>query len=162
MSSDLAASLNAFAALLSVMAQSLAPVMLSDLYRQIVGQLGDHLVNRAILSKVWSERSSLQFAYDVEYGWLPAASRGLSGRIRRPDIPFRRLVDASRLLSVPSGVRQGSDNSQTVTMSHMVRVTWDDNAQDAYADALQRLNVKSVTDRQEVKAILRKRPECWR
>ena len=110
-----------------------------------------------MLPKVWSEKGGKQFLLDVEYGWITAVREATFVKIKRPENGLRRLLDAAKLVSLPTA--SGGEN---IAISKVVQAVWDDKDNVTLEETLSKIGVKEITGRQELKAILRKRPECWR
>lgn len=167
-SPDLISPITIFSALLSALAAALPPITINRLYRQICGQLQDSIITRVVLPKVWSEKGGKQFMFDVQYGWVAAAKEATAAKVRRPENGLRRLLDAARLVSLPASTSQGTGVSlnppenEVTPISKVVQATWDDTNDSAFLECMEKIGVKELLGRKEVKAILRKRPECWR
>ena len=117
------------------------------------------LITRSVLPKIWSENGGQQFLLDVQSGWLTAAKGSLSGKVRRPENGLSRLLAAARLVSLPANA--SSPFGDRLTIWKVVQVTWDDTNDAAYFETLDKIGIKDELKRDEVKAIIRKRPECW-
>ena len=165
-SPDLAGAITVFSALLGLVAKSLPAVAVNKLYRSIASQIQDLLITRSVLPKIWSERGGLQFLFDAESGWLSSAREALGSKVRRPENGLRKLLDAARLVSLPAstGSARPGDGARRdeITISKVVQVTWDDTNDAAFNEILMKLGIRELIGRKDVKAILRKRPECWR
>lgn len=165
-SPDLVSALTVFSALLGVLAANLPALTLARVYRNVASQIQELLIARSVLPKIWSERGGRQFAFDAELGWLRAAREAAGPRLRRPENGLRKLLDAARLVSLPASTSEGNASATTAaastTIAKVVQVTWDDTNDAAFNEMLMRLGIKELISRKDVKAILRKRPECWR
>lgn len=164
-SPDLGGALTVFSALLGLVARSLPAMAVNKLYRAIAGQVQDLLVTRSVLPKIWSDRGGRQFLLDAESGWLSAARKALGSKVRRPENGLRRLLDAAKLVSLPASTGPGASaavRKDEIPISKVVQVTWDDTNDAAFNEILMKLDIRELISRKDVKAILRKRPECWR
>lgn len=170
LSPELLSSLAIFSALFSALAASLPALTLTRLYRTICQSLSDLLLSRSLLPKVWSEAGGQQFLRDVQQGWVAASRDACRQRIRKPENAWRKLLDAGVLVSLPASSAsasaghglEGNEAGQKVLISKVVQVAWDEGHEQAYQDTLHEIGVRELTSRKDVKAILRKRPECWR
>ena len=156
-SSDLLSAITVFSALMSALSASLPAIMVNRLYRAVTVPLQEVLLTRGVLPKVWSEKGGKQFLLDVEYGWITAVREATFVKIKRPENGLRRLLDAAKLVSLPTA--SGGEN---IAISKVVQAVWDDKDNVTLEETLSKIGVKEITGRQELKAILRKRPECWR
>jgi hypothetical protein len=128
------------------------------------------VVDRVALSRSFSEDGGRQFMFDVKYGWQEAAREA---GIRRPETGTRRLLNMGALLALPAGAAAASQQQQgngqdveirqTTNFSTVMRLAWDESAEGTrqLAEVLERVGVEGMT-RDEVKRVLRRRPECWR
>ncbi|CAD6569915.1 MAG: hypothetical protein CYPHOPRED_003651 [Cyphobasidiales sp. Tagirdzhanova-0007] len=158
-SPDLVSALTVFSTLLSQLSTALTPLGLNGLYRSITAPIQEMLITRSVLPKIWSENGGQQFLLDVQSGWLTAAKGSLSGKVRRPENGLSRLLAAARLVSLPANA--SSPFGDRLTIWKVVQVTWDDTNDAAYFETLDKIGIKDELKRDEVKAIIRKRPECW-
>lgn len=164
-SPDLVSALTVFSALLSALSSSFPLLPLNKIYRSITSPLQELLLARSVLPKIWSESGGQQFLIDVEKGWIKAVEQAAKGKLRRPENGFRKILDAAKLVSLPASTSISGGNAlagQTIPISRVVQVTWDDANDSAFLETLDKLGVREIVGRKEVKAILRKRPECWR
>lgn len=176
-SPELASPVTVFSALLSTLSASLPALPLNRLYRQVAQQLQETLLARSVYPKIWSERGGAQFRVDVEQGWLAAAANATRGKIRAPENGLRSLLDAALLVSLPSSTNSSSSGTisnygggksfagagtEIVPIAKVVQVAWDDTNDAALNEVLMKIGVRELVSRKDVKAILKKRPECWR
>lgn len=180
---DLVPAIAVFSALLSTLSAALPTLALSRIYRHVTAPIQELILTRGVLPKIWSEAGGRQFLLDVEKGWVAAAREATRNKIKRPENGLRRLLDAARLVSLPSstttttsetsasnsnshGASTSSDRTDagqaTVPIARLVQVTWDDTNDSAFLETLEKIGVRELNARKDVKAILRKRPECWR
>jgi hypothetical protein len=167
LSPELPGPLSLYSTLLSSLRDTLPPVLVVPLYREIAGSIERFLVDRVAVARTFSERGGKQFRFDVVYGWMEAAREG--GGLRRPENGMRKLLDAGALLALPAGQtgQHGGggggvkEEDTGPSFATVMRLAWDDDGTRELAEVLQRMGVLAMT-RDEVKRVLRRRPECWR
>ena len=132
------------------------PSQFAPLQRRIGTTLATYLLPRIATARVFSAGGGAQFLRDVEMGWIAAARD--AGVTRAPEAAWAQLHDAALLLALPAGT---PSDGQGVGIARATQVVWDtDDAK--LAALLQDIGVRAMTDRKEVQAVLRRRPEVWR
>jgi RINT-1 / TIP-1 family len=162
LSTELPGPLSLYSTLLSCLRDSLPPILVVPLYREISGSIERFVIDRVVVSRTFSERGGKQFLFDVEYGWMEAAREG--GGLRRPESGMRKLLDAGALLALPAGpTASKAGTTMGPSFATVMRLAWDDegDGEGRLAEVLEGARVLAMT-RDEVKRVLRRRPECWR
>ena len=132
------------------------PSQFAPLQRRIGTTLATYLLPRIATARVFSAGGGAQFLRDVETGWIAAARD--AGVTRAPEAAWAQLHDAALLLALPAGT---PTDGHGVGIARATQVVWDtDDAK--LAALLQDIGVRAMTDRKEVQAVLRRRPEVWR
>lgn len=148
---------------------SLPKVNSNAVYRRIANSLASSIVDRVILaggSHRFSQRGALRLRQDVLQGWMcvvadvaAAESRRLGSNTttslgRKPEAPWRLVLDASQLLSLPKA------NAAGVTLSQASDAAFD--SPSAWTALLPVLQVDDRMDIRTVQEILRRRIDCPR
>ena len=156
LSSELLSALALYSALLGSLVMSLPPSLLAPLQRRIGQALAAYIEPRIATSRVFSQAGGQQILRDVEQGWIAAARD--AGVTRAPEVAWAHLHDAALLLALPAGTTSG------ISISKAMQAAWDtDLGSDIrLAKVLEQMGVTAMTERKEVQAVLRKRPEVWK
>lgn len=139
-------------------------------YRNISYAICTALVDRVILaggSHRFSERGAFRFHQDVIQGWLNViqdVAKIESDRLstmntamgKKPEAPWKYLVDASTLLSIPKKSVTGK-NDDDITLRITVNAVFNQNDQSRWNAIRKRLNIDDRMDIRLVQDILRRR-----
>ena len=139
---------------LGELAQTLPILTTSRLYRRIVSHVSNHIQQRAVYAG-WSKFSAVggkDFADEIT-DWRQASASALPKGMS-VDAPWTRLVDISRVLSLPTASRD------LPTFSQAMAAAWSD-GQEALQAFTQRLGLVDL-NRADLQGVLRRRIECWR
>ena len=165
--SSLVNGLSTYTSHLSTLRTTLPHLILSKLYRRIVGQLANHVSQRAVHSG-WSKFTCFggqEFLNEVK-DWvqtsisalLPDTVDTMDVDLLAPDsltLPWTTLMDAGKLLSL-----RGENDKGLPTFSQAMAAAWSD-GEESRALFCKRAGVENM-DASEMQGILRRRVECWR
>ncbi|GAA5871149.1 hypothetical protein JCM16303_001706 [Sporobolomyces ruberrimus] len=166
LSPELVSPLSLLSSLLKTLVDSYPSTTLTSLYRRISQSISRVLFDRLYVSHNWTEEGARQILHDVEHGFLAAG--------REAGIPQRGLrrgwevaLGGAKVLGLPAIQRQQSNYEPggDWTFAKVMKVVWDggdDEREEEYSRMMEDIGVGEVLERTEVKALLRKRPECWR
>ncbi|GAA6012527.1 hypothetical protein JCM10207_009031 [Rhodosporidiobolus poonsookiae] len=167
LSPELIAPLSLLSSLLSTLVQSLPTSTATALYRRIASSLSQTLFDRLLSSHGWTEQGGHQFQYDLEHGFLAAG--------REAGLPRNRLLrgwDIARagatVVALPTQASQqgGYVPGGEWTFSRVLQVVFDDADGEGegsrFGEMMEDLGMGEALSRDEVKQLMRKRPECWR
>ncbi|GAA5884946.1 hypothetical protein JCM6882_007164 [Rhodosporidiobolus microsporus] len=167
LSPELIAPLSLLSSLLSTLVKSFPASTSTALYRRIASSLSQTLYDRLLSSHGWTEAGAHQFQYDLENGFFVAG--------REAGIPRNRLTrgwDVARggatILALPAQASQqgGYLPGGEWTFSRVMQVAFDDAEEEGegtrFGEMMDDLSVGEALSKDEVKQLLRKRPECWR
>jgi hypothetical protein len=146
--------MSALSSHLSHLARTLPHNDLNRLYRLIIAHLSNHVLQRAVYSG-WSKYTEIggrELAAEVE-AWIEACLIGLDGKLRKPEAPWRELRDAATILSLPK--EPPGDGRPSFSQAMAL----------AFGDDVERLKDRlglTALDDQKVRAVMRRRIECWR
>jgi len=131
------------------------PIAKSRVYRRIVSHLTNHISQRAVYAG-WSRFSQVggqDFASEVK-DWINTSKEldlpGTAGA----EAPWRTLREAGTILSLPNDAEEDEP-----TFGQAMAVAWSDSE-----ESLKRWRERTGMSmgREEMKALLRRRAECWR
>ncbi|WVR05282.1 hypothetical protein IAU60_002294 [Kwoniella sp. DSM 27419] len=141
---------------------TLPPVVVSKLYRRIVGHLSNHILQRGVYAgwSKFSERGGKDLVDEIRE-WKEVSS-GVIGDVvlhGTPipyEAPWKGLEDVGKVISLPSGAGEAGDGQ--VSFAQAMASAWDGE------EGLKVLNDRLGIDmsRQELQSVLRRRGECWR
>lgn len=160
--------------LLSAIVATLPVALATTLYRRIASSLSTALYDRLLVSRTWSLDGARQFAHDLEHGFLHAMREaGIRRNVHRG---WDLAVGGARILSLPTSLSSSSSSSSsattvpqstvTVTFAQVMQLAFDEAEPEGegskFREAMDALGVPESVGKAQVKALLRRRPECWR
>ncbi|BGP19054.1 hypothetical protein JCM10213v2_007137 [Rhodosporidiobolus nylandii] len=164
---ELISPLSLLSSLLTNLVQSLPPSTSTSLYRRIASAISETLYERLLSTHGWTETGAHQFQYDLDHGFFVAG--------REAGIPRNRLTrgwDVARggatILALPAQASQQGSYlpGGEWTFSKVMQVAFDDAEQEGegskFSEMMDDLGVGEALSKEDVKVLLRKRPECWR
>ncbi|GAA6035080.1 hypothetical protein JCM8097_002174 [Rhodosporidiobolus ruineniae] len=164
---ELIAPLSLLSSFLSTLVQSFPTSTSVTLYRRIATSLSQALYDRLLAPHGWTLVGAHQLQYDLEHGFLAAG--------REAGLPRNRLTrgwDRARggatILALPAQASQQGSYlpGGEWTFSRVMQVAFDDAEEEGegsrFAEMMDDLGVGEALSRDEVKQLLRTRPECWR
>ncbi|GAA5857348.1 hypothetical protein JCM8547_002233 [Rhodosporidiobolus lusitaniae] len=167
LSAELIAPLSLLSSLLSTLVQSFPISTSVSLYRRIASSLSQTLFDRLLVPNGWTLAGAHQFQYDLENGFFVAG--------REAGIPRNRLArgwdvakGGATVLALPA---QASQQGAYLpggewTFSRVMQVAFDDAEGEGegtkFGEMMDDLSVGEALNKDEVKQLLRRRPECWR
>jgi hypothetical protein len=167
LSPELIAPLSLLSSLLSNLVQSFPISTSVSLYRRISTLLSQALFDRLLTHGKWSETGAHHFQYDLENGFFVAG--------REAGIPQNRLArgwDVARggatILALPAQASQQGSYlpGGEWTFSKVMQVAFDDGEEEGegtrFGEMMDDLGVGEALSKEQVKQLLRRRPECWR
>jgi hypothetical protein len=147
--STLLSPVTAFQQQMAFIASVLPASSVTILYRQIASSIAAHLVDRVVLHQTRGKIAPdnvgvLSMEYQL---WIECSKQSVGRMVRRVEVPWERLRDATRLLE-----------ASPKEFSSLVQVTWDGRP-DAFEDAMKKLGAGSFTQ-SEARRVLRLRSDC--
>jgi RAD50-interacting protein 1 len=136
---------------LSVLRRTLPRANMSTVYRRIGSHLNAHVLQRAILYRrprevTDAERRALQRESEL---WVDTCRLALNDAGDRVEVPWRRLVQAGRVL--------GADDE---VWAQILKVSFNDLGQEEWEHSLTELIHGTELSREEVRLIARTREDC--
>ena len=136
---------------LTALRGTLSRANMNTIYRRIGSHLNTHILQRAILYRrpgevTDIERKSLQRESEL---WVETCRLALPGAGERVDVPWRRLVQAGRVL--------GADNE---VWTRILEVSFDDVGMEEWENRISGLIDGADLSREEIRMIVRTREDC--
>lgn len=136
---------------LTALHRTLPRANMNTIYRRIGSHLNTHILQRAILYRrpgevTDVERKSLQRESEL---WVETCRLALPGAGERVDVPWRRLVQAGRVLGADDGV-----------WTRILKVSFDDVNMEEWENRISELIDGADLSREEIRMIARTREDC--
>lgn len=136
---------------LSALHRTLPRANMNAIYKRIGSHLNTHILQRAILYRrpgevTDVERKSLQRESEL---WVETCRLALPGAGERVDVPWRRLVQAGRIL--------GADDE---VWTRILKVSFDDVGMEEWENLISELIEGADLSREEIRMIARTREDC--
>ncbi|GAA5984113.1 hypothetical protein JCM11641_000317 [Rhodosporidiobolus odoratus] len=164
---ELISPLSLLSSLLSTLVQSFPTSTSTSLYRRIASSLSQTFYDRFLSYLNWTEVGAQQFQYDLEHGFFAAG--------REAGVPRSRLMrgwdtarGAATVLALPAQASQQGSYlpGGEWTFSKVMQVAFDDAEPEGegtrFAEMMEDLGIGEALRKEDVKVLLRRRPECWR
>ncbi|KAJ9479528.1 hypothetical protein PHBOTO_003014 [Pseudozyma hubeiensis] len=170
-------SLSMFSSHLGHLASILPKETLLPIYRHVSSSIANALVERIVMaggSKRFTFSGGVRFERDLKEGWLGVvrelveANAGKRDAVlgRRPEAPWKPVLDAATLLRLPSSTSGAGKGADGVTLAKAVQIVFDATDEggvkgEEYKALLERLG--NVDDTKiNVREVLRRRVEVWK
>ncbi|GAC97649.1 hypothetical protein PHSY_005235 [Pseudozyma hubeiensis SY62] len=170
-------SLSMFSSHLGHLASILPKETLLPIYRHVSSSVANALVERIVMaggSKRFTFAGGVRFERDLKEGWLGVVRELVEANAgkrdgalgRRPEAPWKPVLDAATLLRLPSSTSGAGKGADGVTLAKAVQIVFDATDEggvkgEEYKVLLERLG--NVDDTKiNVREVLRRRVEVWK